>query len=73
MTEQEQQIIERIARLESKMEEIQHDVRCLENKLDGYLDNRIRTNIDAYIGRIFISALLSSGAVSALIAWLIGR
>jgi hypothetical protein len=71
--DREHALIERIAALETKVEELKQDIRDIQSKLNGYLDRRIRINIEAFVGRIIIGALVSSGALAALISWLFAR
>jgi hypothetical protein len=71
--DREHALIERIAALETKVEELKQDIRDIQSKLNGYLDRRIRINIEAFVGRIIIGALVSSGALAALISWLFTR
>jgi hypothetical protein len=71
--DREHALIERIAALETKVEELKQDIRDIQRKLNGYLDRRIRINIEAFVGRIIIGALVSSGALAALISWLFTR
>ena len=71
--DREHALIERIAALETKVEELKQDIRDIQSRLNGYLDRRIRINIEAFVGRIIIGALVSSGALAALISWLFTR
>lgn len=71
--DREHALIERIAALETKVEELKQDIRDIQSKLNGYLDRRIRINIEAFVGQIIIGALVSSGALAALISWLFTR
>lgn len=69
----EERLVERIAALEAKVEELKQDMRDLQNKINGYLESRIKTHIEAFIGRILLGTLMSSGALAALISWLFAR
>lgn len=71
MTELEQKLLERVARLEGTLEELRHDIRTLEDKLNGYLDRRIRQGIEAFIGKTIIAAVVTSGALTSLLVWLL--
>jgi len=79
---------ERLAKLETKAEAIEKElneikfddikeikkmVHDIQTKLNGYLESRIKTHIEAFIGRILLGTLMSSGALAALISWLFAR
>lgn len=70
MTEPEQKLLERVARLEGTLEELRHDIRTLEDKLNGYLDRRIQQGIQAFIGKTILASLISSGALAGFLVWL---
>lgn len=70
MTEPEQKLLERVARLEGTLEELRHDIRTLEDKLNGYLDRRIQQAIQAFIGKTILASLISSGALAGFLVWL---
>ncbi|MEM0503454.1 MAG: hypothetical protein QW794_03240 [Thermosphaera sp.] len=74
------ELTERIAKLEERVEgvredlkTIQENLRSLEERLNGHLERRIKTTLEAYLGRILLSVLVSSGGLAALLAWIFSR
>jgi len=45
----ETEILQRIARLESKVEDQSGDIKEIKEKLNGYLERRIKTTIKAFL------------------------
>jgi len=72
MTEEfEKEVLQRITRLESKVEDQNTDIKEIKEKLNGYLEHRIKTTIKAMIGEIIISALIASGGIATLISFIL--
>jgi len=72
MTEEfEKEVLQRITRLESKVEDQNSDIKEIKDKLNGYLERRIKTTIKAMIGEIIISALIASGGIATLISFIL--
>lgn len=67
----EKEVLQRIARLESKVEDQNSDIREIKEKLNGYLERRIRTTIKAMIGEIIVSSLIASGGIATLISFIL--
>ena len=67
------EVLQRIARLESKVEDQTKGIEEIKGKLNGYLENRIKLTVKAMIGEIVIASLIGSGGVAALVTFLMGK
>jgi len=71
---------ERIAAVETLLKEqekdiaeIKQQIKCLSDRLNGYLENRVRGVVKAMIGEIFIAVLTSSAVISLLVSLILRR
>lgn len=69
----ERELIERVARLEAKLEELSNDVKEVKEKLNGYLEHRVRTILKAFLGEILLATLTSSAVISFLVNLILRR
>jgi len=72
----DKEIVERLARLETQMEDIadiKKTIKELQDKLNGYLEHRVKNIVKAMLGEILITVVSSSAVVSLLISLLFGR
>lgn len=67
------EILQRLAKLEENVNDLRQDVQCLQNKLNGYFDNRVKVLFKSFLGEIFIMILTSSAFVTLLINFLLSR
>jgi len=71
---------ERIAAVETLLKEqekdiaeIKQQIKCLSDRLNGYLENRVRGVVKAMIGEIFLAVLTSSAIISLLVSLILRR
>jgi len=71
---------ERIAAVETLLKEqekdiaeIKQQIKCLSDRLNGYLENRVRGVVKAMIGEIFLAVLTSSAVISLLVSLILRR
>lgn len=69
----DKELYERLAKIEAVVDELKSDIKDLQGKLNGYLDHKIQQTIQAWIGKIVLSAIVSSGGLTALLVWLLRR
>lgn len=67
----EEKILQRITRLESKVEDQGGDIKEIKEKLNGYLERRIKTTIKAFLGEIVLVVITSSAFITFLITKLL--
>jgi hypothetical protein len=58
---------------EKDIEEIKQQLKSLSDRLNGYLENRVRGVVKAMVGEIFLAVLTSSAVISLLISFLLRR
>ena len=66
----EKEIIERISKVEEQLNQFSKRLDKLDNKINGYLDQKIRINIKAFIGEIVLASVISGGTVGGIVAWI---
>jgi len=71
---------ERIAAVETLLKEqekdiaeIKQQIKYLSDRLNGYLENRVRGVVKAMIGEIFLAVLTSSAIISLLVSLILRR
>ncbi len=69
----EQEVIQRITRLESKVEEQGSDIKEIKDKMNGYLENKIKSTVKAMFGEILIAVITSTAFISFILSRLFGR
>jgi len=67
----EKEIIERISKVEEQLNQFSKRLDKLDNKINGYLDQKIKINIKAFIGETVLAAIISGGLAGGIIAWII--
>lgn len=72
------QIDERVAKLETEVSALKEDIneikqttKDIQNKINGYLENRVRTIIKSMLGEILIAVISSSAFITFLITKLL--
>jgi len=70
-------LIERIVAVETLLREQEKDIaeikgqlEALSNRLNGYLENRVKNIVKAMLGEIFLAVLTSSAVISLLVSLL---
>ena len=66
----EKEIIERISKIEEQLNQFSKRLDKLDDKINGYLDQKIRINIKAFIGEIVLASVISGGTVGGIVAWI---
>ncbi len=69
----EQEVIQRITRLESKVEEQGSDIKEIKEKMNGYLENKIKSTVKAMLGEILIAVITSTAFITFILSRLFGR
>lgn len=64
----EKEILQRITRLESKVEDQGGDIKEIKEKLNGYLERRIKTTIKAFLGEMVLVVVTSSAFIAFMIS-----
>lgn len=74
MTENfEKEVFQRITRLESKFEDLNVDIKEIKDKMNGYLENKIKTTVKAMLGEILIAVITSTAFITFILSRLFGR
>lgn len=67
----EKEIIERISKVEEQLNQFSKRLDRLDNKINGYLDQKIKINIKAFIGEIVLASIISGGLMGGIVAWIL--
>jgi len=67
-------VVEAILKKQEKdIDEIKQQLQALTEKMDGYLETRVKNIVKAMIGEIFLAVLSSSAVISLVISLLFRR
>lgn len=69
----EQEVIQRITRLESKVEDQGSDIKEIKEKMNGYLENKIKSTVKAMLGEILIAVITSTAFITFILSRLFRR
>lgn len=61
------QLYERIAKVEAKQEEQSCDLKDIKEKLNGYLENKIKTTVKAMLGEVLLAVITSSAVITLIL------